>query len=75
MQFDNYERQYIADRGLRLDDDGLIVLTKRQAARMTGRSIYRPQVRTMTIPSIHGLCLLFEEKHFRVLEGGVQNDR
>ena len=29
MQFDNYERQYIADRGLRLDGDGLIVLTKR----------------------------------------------
>ena len=75
MQFDNYERQYIADRGLRLDDDGLIVLTKRQAARMTGRSIYRPQVRTMIIPSIHGLCLLFEGKHFRVLEGGAQNDR
>ena len=75
MQFDNYERQYIADRGLRLDDDGLIVLTKRQAARMIGRSIYRPQVRTMTIPSIHGLCLLFEGKHFRVLEGGAQNDR
>ena len=72
MQFDSYERQYITDRGLRLDDDGLIVLTKRQAAKMTGRSIYRPQVRTMTIPSIHGLCLLFKGKHFRVLEGGAQ---
>ena len=73
MQFDSYERQYIADRGLRLDDDGLIVLTKRQAAKMTERSIYSPQVRTLTIPSIHGLCLLFEGKHFRV-EGGAQGD-
>lgn len=72
MRFDSYERDYIADRGWRVED-GIIVLTKRQAAEFTGRSVHDPKLRTLTIPSVHGLCLLFEGKHFRV-EGGAQDD-
>lgn len=61
-------REYILDRGARIESGGMIILTGKQWKRepYTGTSIRDGSVRTWMIPSVHGCCLLFEGKHFRI---------
>ena len=66
--FDAYEREYIYDHGWIIDKDGMLVLYPKQAARYTNKSIKDPNVRTLVLPSVHGVCLIFEGLHFRVEE-------
>ncbi len=68
--WDAREQEYIFDHGWRIDYDNneTLVLTQNQfdENQYTGRSIHDPSVRTLMLPSVHGCCLIFEGKHFRV---------
>ena len=68
--WDAREREYIFDHGWRIepDNDEMLVLTQRQfdENQYTGRSIRDGNVRTLMLPSVHGCCLIFEGKHFRI---------
>ncbi len=61
-------REYLNDHGIKIERDDMIVLTRKQwdGLAYTDRSITDPSVRTWMLPSIHGCCLLFEGKHFRI---------
>lgn len=61
-------REYLNDHGIKIERDGMIVLTEKQweKAAYKDRSVTDPTVRTWMLPSIHGCCLLFEGKHFRI---------
>lgn len=66
--FDDIEREYIFDRGWRIAADGLLELTAADWRKAWGgRSLRHPELRTLQIPSIHGSCLIFEGKHFRII--------
>lgn len=66
--FDAIEREYIFDHGWRVTEDGLLELTAAQYRKVwVGRSLRHPELRTLQIPSLHGSCLLFEGKHFRII--------
>lgn len=66
--FDATEREYILDHGWRIAADGLLELTAAQYRKAWGgRSLRHPELRTLQIPSIHGSCLIFEGKHFRIV--------
>lgn len=68
--WDAREQEYIFDHGWRIDYDNgeMLVLTQKQfdENQYTGRSIHDESVRTLMLPSIHGCCLIFEGKHFRI---------
>lgn len=72
-KWDSREQEYAFDMGWRFDDAEMLVLTKEQFERnqYTGRSINDDSVKTLMLPSVHGCCLIFEGKHFRI-EGGRQ---
>lgn len=69
-QFDKLEMEYINDRGWRVNEEGLLVLTAEQArnAPHFGRSIRNPETRTIMLPSLYGCTLIFEGKHFIVTD-------
>jgi hypothetical protein len=66
--WDSIEQHCIFDHGWQIDKDEMLVLTKRQfnAYQYSGHSYRDPTVRTLMIPSLHGCCLIFEGKHFRI---------
>lgn len=67
LHMDAYEREYILNQGWKIRDDGMIILTAEQARKARlGQSIRHPGKRTLTLPSIHGLTLIFEGMHFIV---------
>lgn len=67
LHLDAYERDYIIDRGWTIRADGMIILTAEQARKASlGQSIRHPGKHTLTLPSIHGLTLIFEGMHFIV---------
>ncbi len=68
INFDPVEREYIFDHGGWLDANGMAVMPKArfEKAQYTGWSVRKDNTRTWTIPSQHGLSLLYEGEHFRV---------
>jgi hypothetical protein len=62
--YSNREREYFFDHGWRINADGMLTLTTKQAAKNTGKSIRFPGKRTLMVPSDTGLTLLIEDKHF-----------
>lgn len=64
--YDHIEREYIFDHGWRINEDGRLQLTTKQAEneQYIGYSIRHNGQRTLMIPSVHGCCLLFEGEHF-----------
>ncbi len=64
--YDHIERECIFDHGWRINEDGRLQLTSKQAEKYQyiGRSVHNPEQRTLMIPNIHGSCLLFEGQHF-----------
>jgi hypothetical protein len=68
--WDSIEQHCIFDHGWQIDYDNneMLVLTKRQfnAYQYAGHSYRDPTVRTLMLPSVHGCCLIFEGKHFRI---------
>ena len=68
--WDAREQEYIFDHGWRIDydHDEMLVLTQKQfdENQYTGRSIHDERVRTLMLPSVHGCCLIFEGRHFRI---------
>lgn len=62
------EQEWIIDHGFRVDADGLLLIPAKAWYKLagTGKSIREPNRRTITIPSDNGLCLLFENKHFKI---------
>lgn len=67
--FDAVEREYIFDNGWRINADGLLELTAKQASKAPffGRSIRNQAQHTLMIPSLYGCTLLFEGKHFIIV--------
>lgn len=69
-KWDAIEQEYIFEHGWKIDHDNseMLVLTNKQFKQnqYTGRSIHDNSVRTLMLPSIHGCCLIFEGKHFRI---------
>ena len=69
-KWDAHEQECIFDHGWRIDydNDEMLVLTQKQFNEYsyTGRSIHDKSVRTLMLPSVHGCCLIFEGKHFRI---------
>lgn len=67
-KWDAREQEFAFDRGWRFDEDETLVLTEKQysAYQYAGRSALDGNVRTLMIPSVHGCCLIFEGKHFRI---------
>ena len=65
-KWDRYEQEYVFDHGGRFDNDEVAHFTQEQWDRMqyTGKSVHDSNVRTLMIPSFHGSCLIFENKHF-----------
>lgn len=67
-KWDAIEQEYIFDHGWKLDKDEMLILTKDQYRKhqYSGKSV-RDGRKTMMLPSIHGCCLIFEGKHFRIV--------
>ena len=58
-------REYLNDHGIRIAKDGFLTISKQQAKRLHfEKSVRRPGVRTLVIPSRFGETLLFEGQHF-----------
>jgi len=62
-------REYLYDHGIKIDKDGMIVVTKQQFARerFKHRSLRNPDAMAWMIPSTNGCCLILEGKHFRII--------
>lgn len=69
LNFDEREREFIFDHGWKISDDGILILTKEQFRKYqyTGKSIRDSKIRTLMLPSVNGCCLIFEDKHFRII--------
>lgn len=67
-RYDAIEREYILNKGWRINADGMLELTAKQASQelYISRSINDPSRRTLMIASAHGSALLFEGTHFVV---------
>ena len=65
------EQEWILDHGIQINEGGMLVITKSKWRKLqyTGRSLRNPAVRTLCIPSDFGLCLLFENQHFCIVDG------
>ena len=68
-QYDAVEREYIIKKGWRINDDGMLELTAKQAREeiYISRSINDPSRRTLMIASAQGSALLFEGQHFIIV--------
>lgn len=62
--YSNREREYFFDNGWRINADGMLTLTAKQAAKSCSKSIRYPGKRTLMVPSDDGMVLLIEDKHF-----------
>lgn len=67
-KWDAREQEYIFDHGWKLDKEEMLILTKDQYQKYqyTGKSITDGS-NTLMLPSVHGSCLIFEGKHFRII--------
>lgn len=66
--YSNREREYFFDQGWRINADGMLTLTAKQAAKSTGKSFRFPGKRTLMVPADTGLTLLIEDRHFIVIK-------
>lgn len=67
--YDAVEREYIYDKGWHINADGMLELTAKQASQelYISRSINDPSKRTLMIPSLYGCTILFEGRHFIIV--------
>lgn len=67
-KWDSRQQEYACNMGWRFDENEMLVLTNKQFSdyQYSGRSIYDNSVKTLMLPSVHGSCLIFEGKHFRI---------
>lgn len=65
-KWDKTEQEFIFDHGWKLDENEMLILTRKQfdSYQYTDRSIYDHNVRTLMLPSNFGCCLILEGKHF-----------
>jgi hypothetical protein len=70
ISWDAYEKEYIFDHGFLIGEGGILQITKKQWDKLSyiGTSIRNPDIKTLMLPSIHGSCLIFEHKHFEIVE-------
>ena len=61
--WDCYELHYIFDHGGYFDSFGIVHFPHSMKERASD-SIRHPNCKMISIPSIHGLCLIFETIHF-----------
>ena len=63
--FDEIAIGYIARRGWHISEDGRLVIARKDAHEL-GTSIAKPELKTVAIPTMYGLTLYFEGKHFTI---------
>lgn len=65
-KWDAYEQEYVFNHGGRFDADEIAHFSNAwwEIMQNKGVSINDENVRTLMIPSVHGCCLIFENKHF-----------
>lgn len=69
--WDYIEQQYIFDHGFQIDynNNEMLLIKKQQFEKLYhGKSIKDNKTRTLVIPSVFGCCLIFENKHFKIIE-------
>jgi hypothetical protein len=68
--YDNYSLAFIFDHGFKYDNEtGHLYIAKKQYNNLQykGSSIKDHSIKTICLPSIHGMMLLFEKKHFTII--------
>ncbi len=66
---DGRMREYIFDHGWRIGTDGRIIITRSQVSKVNlQKSIRKPGIKCLTLPSDTGLCLIYEEQHFVITD-------
>lgn len=68
--WDHIEQEFIFNHGWKFNDKEQIVITKKQFEKYcyTGKSIKDNKTKTIMLPSKFGCCLIFENKHFIIME-------
>ena len=67
LQIDARMREYLLDHGVRIGEDGFLTIPKSQEKVMQfAKSVRKPGVRTLVVPSIFGLTLLYEGQHWTI---------
>jgi len=64
-------QEWILDHGIQTNEDGKLVIpaSKWHMLSFRNRSLRNPEVRTLCVPSDHGMTLLFENQHFYIVGG------
>jgi hypothetical protein len=67
LHIDNMMREYLLDHGVRIGEDGFLTIPKSQEKVMQfAKSVRKPGVRTLAIPSMFGLTILYEGQHWTI---------
>ena len=67
---DTIKMEQVTRLGGRIAEDGMIYISRADydQLRYKGRSIRDPKIRTWSVGSIHGVCLMFEGLHFIITD-------
>lgn len=67
--WDKLSVEFAADHGWRFDKSEKLLLSKEQFVkhRYTGTFVHDPSVKAIMLPCVHGCCIAFEGKHFRII--------
>lgn len=70
-KFTGREQEWIFDHGFQVDERDMILIPKSKWWQLagTGKRLSNPVLRTLTVPSDKGLCLLTEGMHFEIVGG------
>ena len=70
-KFTGREQEWILDHGFRVDDQDMILIPRSKWLTLagTGKRLSNSDLKTLTIPSDNGLCLLTEGMHFEIVGG------
>ena len=67
LHIDPMMREYLLDHGVRIGEDGFLTIPKKQEKIMRfAKSVRKPGVRTLAVPSMFGLTILYEGEHFEI---------
>ena len=67
LHIDNMMREYLLDHGVRIAEDGFLTIPKSQEKVMQfAKSVRKPGVRTLAVPSMFGLTILYEGQHWTI---------
>lgn len=66
---DSRMREYLFDHGVQISGDGFLRIPQDRAEKMNiGKSLRKPECRTLTVPSVFGLTVLYEGQHWAIVK-------